>query len=74
MEPRQEAALYSRDVWLLADRLIACHGATAAIHAAERAQTLLEEKEICAALFWRQTMNAIRDWYRPEPEPRERLH
>lgn len=74
MEPRLESALYSRDVWLLADRLIGRHGAKAALHAAERAQTLLEEKEICAAMFWRQAMNAIRDWYRPARGLDERLH
>ena len=74
MELRQEGAFYSRDVWLLAERLIARHGARAALHAAERAQTLLEEKQICAAVFWRQAMNAIRDWNRPEPGLDERLH
>ena len=56
-----------RDIWLSAKRLVDLYGEDATIHAAMRADELLEQGDLDGAGTWRRVLAAVKELERTEP-------
>ena len=56
-----------RDIWRSAKALIDQHGDDAVIHAAMRADELLDDGDLDGAATWRRVIQAIKDLETTEP-------
>ena len=57
-----------RDFWLSAKALVDQHGDDAAIHAAMRADELLDEGDLDGAATWRRVIDAIKELENAVPD------
>jgi hypothetical protein len=64
---KQEVLMDDRDIWRSAKVLIDQHGDDAAIHAAMRADELLDDGDMESAATWRRVIQAIKDLETMEP-------
>ena len=62
------------DVYRTAKLLVDHHGDEAPIHAAMRADELLDKGDLDGAAVWRRIVAVIKELQRSEPKPGERRH
>ena len=60
-----------RDIWIVANQCIQQHGDDATIHAAMRADELLDEGDVEGRLVWLRILDAIKELQNTEPD---RIH
>lgn len=68
----RDAMITDRDIWATAKMLVDQHGAEAPIHAAMRADALLERGDVDGQAVWKRILHAVEEiLHLPEPAPSE---
>ncbi len=62
------------DIYRSAQALVKQHGADAPIHAAMRADALLEKGDLDGGAVWKRILRAVEELQGPEPGPGEAVH
>ena len=62
------------DIYRSANLLVKQHGKEAPIHAAMRADAMLEKGDLDGAAAWRRIVAVINELQRSEPKPGDRWH
>ncbi len=62
------------DIYRTANVLVKQHGQDAPIHAAMRADAMLEAGDLGGYTAWRRILRAVNELQRVEPEPGVRVH
>ncbi len=62
------------DIYRSAQALIKQHGQDAPIHAAMRADAMLDKGDLDGAAVWRRILRAVEELQGPEPKPGEAVH
>ncbi len=62
------------DIYRSANVLVTRHGADAPIHAAMRADAMLEAGDLDGVATWRRTLRAVEELQGTEPKPGEAVH
>ncbi len=62
------------DIFRSAQALIKQHGEDAPVHAAMRADAMLEAGDLAGAATWRRILRAVEDLQGMEPKPGEAVH
>ncbi len=63
-----------RDIWLSAQAVIKRHGEDAPIHAAMRADAMLDKGDLDGAATWKRILKAVEELQGTEPKPGEAVH
>ncbi len=62
------------DIWRSAQVLVKRHGQDAPIHAAMRADELLEAGDLDGATVWKRILRAVEELQGTEPKPGQAVH
>ena len=62
------------DIYRSAQVLVKRHGQNAPIHAAMRADELLEKNDLAGYAVWKRVLRAVGELQRAEPDRNERAH
>ncbi len=62
------------DIWRSANVLVKRHGADAPIHAAIRADAMLEKGDLDGYAVWKRILRAVEELQRAEMEPATQTH
>jgi hypothetical protein len=63
-----------RDIYRTANLLVKQHGQDAPIHAAMRADAMLEKGDLGGCAVWRRVLKAVEELLREEPREGERVN
>ena len=63
-----------RDIWRSANLLVKHHGQDAPIHAAMRADAMLEAGDLGGYVVWKRILRAVGELQGTEPEPGVKVH
>ncbi len=69
-----EAMIPDLDIYRAANELVKQHGDDAPIHAAMRADAMLEAGDLGGNAVWRQILRAVEELQGTEPKPGEAVH
>ncbi len=69
-----EAMTPDLDIWRSAQVLVKRHGQDAPIHAAMRADELLEAGDLDGATVWKRILRAVEELQGTEPKPGQAVH
>ncbi len=62
------------DIWRSAQVLVKLHGQDAPIHAAMRADAMLDKGDLDGCAVWRRIVRAVEELLKPVPEPGVEVH
>ncbi len=70
----QQRMLTDLDIYRSGQVLVKSHGADASIHAAMRADAMLEKDDLDGYTVWKQILWAVEELQRTAPKPGEAVH